>query len=132
MRLRCRSWRDPRDHRRQDRFAGLRKYKGSDGRLRTSARHIDPILSTEDVPAHSFDRVDKISPGQVVDIEIDLLPIGLRFNPGEQLRFAISVRNLLGTMMAGIGEYVGANTGRHVIHTGGSTPSYLRLPVRKR
>jgi len=32
--------------------------------------------------------------------------------------------------MPGIREYVGANSGLHVVHTGGATPSYLQLPVR--
>ncbi|MES3021638.1 MAG: CocE/NonD family hydrolase [Pseudomonadota bacterium] len=106
------------------------RYKGSDGRLRVSARHLDQALSTEDVPAHSFDRVEKLSPGQVVDIDIDLLPIGLAFHAGEQLRFVISGRNLMGTMMPGIREYAGANSGQHVIHTGGEHASYLLLPVK--
>ena len=71
------------------------------------------------------------SPGEIVDVEIDLLPVGLAFHPGEQLRFVISSRNLLGTLMPGIREYVGANSGQHVIHTGGEHASYLQLPVRQ-
>jgi predicted acyl esterase len=113
-----------------DHGASILRYKGSDGRLRVSARRLDETLSTDDVPAHRFDRTDKLSPGQVVDIEIDLLPIGLAFHPGEQLRFVISSRNLLGTMMPGIPEYAGANGGQHVIHTGGEHASYLQLPIR--
>ena len=85
-----------------DHGATILRYKGSDGRLRVSARHLDETLSTDDVPAHSFDRVEKLSPGEIVEIEIDLLPIGLAFHPGEQLRFVISAGNLLGTMMPGI------------------------------
>ncbi|MCA1226650.1 CocE/NonD family hydrolase [Saccharopolyspora sp. 6M] len=112
--------------------ASILRYKGSDGRLRVSMRHLDEALSTDAVPAHSFDRVEKLSPGEVVDVEIDLLPIGLAFHPGEQLRFIISGRNLLGRMMPGIREYVPANTGRHIIHTGGDSPSYLQLPVQAR
>lgn len=112
--------------------ATILRYKGSDGRLRVSARHLDAALSTEDVPAHSFDRVQKLTPGEIVEIRIELLPIGLVFRPGEQLRFVISSRNLLGTMMPGIREYVGQNAGRHVIHTGGEHPSHLRLPVQAR
>jgi predicted acyl esterase len=110
--------------------ATVLRYKGSDGRLRVSARHLDDTLSTGDVPAHSFDRVQKLTPGEIVDIEIDLLPIGWAFHPGEQLRFVISARNLLGTMMPGIAEYVGANNGQHVIHTGGRYASYLQLPIQ--
>ncbi|GAA1446207.1 CocE/NonD family hydrolase [Leifsonia poae] len=113
-----------------ERGASILRYKGSDGRLRVSLRHLDETLSTDEVPAHTFDRVEKLSPGEVVDIEIDLLPIGLAFHPGEQLRFIISGRHLLGTMMPGTREYTPANSGRHVIHTGGEHASYLQLPVQ--
>jgi uncharacterized protein len=113
-----------------DHGATILRYKGSDGRLRVSARHLDDSLSTEDVPTHRFDRVQKLAPGEIVDIEIDLLPIGWSFRPGEQLRFVISARNLLGTMMPGIPEYVGANAGQHVVHTGGQRASYLQLPIQ--
>ena len=114
-----------------DHGATILKYKGSDGRLRVSTRHLDETLSTDDVPAHTFDRVEKLEPGQIAEIEIDLFPVGLKFYPGEQLRFIISSRNLLGTLMPAIQEYVGANSGQHVIHTGGEHASYLQLPVRK-
>ena len=113
-----------------DHGATVLRYKGSDGRLRVSMRHLDETLATVDVPAHSFDRIEKLSPGEVVEIQIELLPIGLAFHAGEQLRFIISSRNLLGTLMPGIGEYVGANSGKHVIHTGGAYASYLQLPLQ--
>ncbi|UQX10995.1 CocE/NonD family hydrolase [Candidatus Mycobacterium methanotrophicum] len=115
-----------------DHGATVLRYKGPDGRLRVSVRHLDETLSTEDVPVHTFDRIEKLSGGDVVDVEIDLLPIGLAFHPGEQLRFVISSRNLLGTLMPAIGEYIGANSGRHVIHTGGEHASYLQLPIQTR
>ena len=115
-----------------DHGATILRYKGSDGRLRVSARHLDEALSTDEIPVHSFDRVERLSPGEIAEIEIELLPIGLVFHPGEQLRFVISSRNLLGTMMPGIEEYVGANRGQHVIHTGGAHPSYLQLPIQAR
>ncbi|MYR96722.1 MULTISPECIES: CocE/NonD family hydrolase [unclassified Streptomyces] len=113
-----------------ERGASILRYKGADGRLRVSMRHLDKALSTEDVPAHSFDRVEKLFHGEIVEVEIDLLPLGLAFHPGEQLRLVISGRSLLGTMMPGNREYVPANSGRHVIHTGGDHASYLQLPVR--
>ncbi|MET7744293.1 CocE/NonD family hydrolase [Streptomyces sp. NPDC005385] len=113
-----------------ERGASILRYKGSDGRLRVSMRHLDKTLTTDDVPAHTFDRVEKLSPGEVVDVEIDLLPVGLTFRVGEQLRLVISGRSLLGTMMPGIREYEPANSGRHIIHTGGDRASYLQLPVK--
>jgi predicted acyl esterase len=106
------------------------RYKGSEGRLRVSARHLDKKLSTVDVPAHSYDRVEKLAPDEIVDIEIDLFPIGWAFHPGEQLRFVISSRNLVGTLMPGIRDYTGANSGQHVIHAGGAYASYLQLPIQ--
>ncbi|WP_375387903.1 CocE/NonD family hydrolase [uncultured Amnibacterium sp.] len=113
-----------------DHGASILRYKGSDGRLRVSARHLDPERSTDDVPVHAFDRVERLGEGEVVEIDIELLPVGLAFRAGEQLRFVVSSRNLLGTLMPGIREYVGANAGTHVVHTGGEHASYLQLPVR--
>ncbi|WP_459971342.1 CocE/NonD family hydrolase [Mycobacterium sp. MUNTM1] len=112
-----------------ERGASILRYKGSDGRLRVSMRHLDEAQSTDEVPVHSFDRVQKLNPGEVVEVEIELLPIGLVFHPGEQLRFIISAQNLFGTWMPGLREYSPFNSGQHVIHTGGSRASYLQLPV---
>ncbi|WP_199191240.1 CocE/NonD family hydrolase [Amycolatopsis sp. CA-126428] len=112
-----------------ERGASILRYKGSDGRLRVSLRHLDETLSTDAVPVHSFDRVEKLSPGEIAEIEIDLLPVGLEFHPGEQLRFVISGRPLIGPMMPRLVEYVPANNGQHVVHTGGDHASYLQLPV---
>ncbi len=112
-----------------ERGSSILRYKGSNGRLRASARHLDETLSTDAVPAHSFDRVEKLAPGEVVDIEVDLFPIGLLFHPGEQLRLVISARNGLGPMMPMVDDYVPQNRGQHIIHTGGSRASYLQLPI---
>lgn len=113
-----------------ERGASILRYKGSSGRLRVSMRHLDETLSTDEVPAHSFDRVEKLSPGEIVDVEIDLLPIGLVFHPGEQLRLIISAQNLFGTWMPALREYTPQNSGQHIVHTGGSRASYLQLPVK--
>ena len=110
--------------------ASVLRYKGSNGRLRVSARHLDETLSTDTVPAHSFDRVEKLRPGQIADIEIDLFPIGLVFYPGEQLRLVISAHNALGPIMPGTRDYLPHNSGKHIIHTGGQHASYLQLPVK--
>ncbi|MCF7553683.1 CocE/NonD family hydrolase [Pseudonocardia sp. WMMC193] len=106
------------------------RYRGSDGRLRVSLRHLDDDLSTDEVPAHTFDRIEPLSAGDVVAVEIDLLPVGLVFHPGEQLRFIISGRSLLGTMMPGMPEYTSPNVGTHIVHTGGDHASYLQLPCK--
>jgi uncharacterized protein len=113
-----------------ERGASVLRYKGSNGRLRVSARHLDEAMTTDAVPAHSFDRVQKLNRGEIVDVEIDLFPIGLVFYPGEQLRLVISAQNALGAIMPGTRDYLPQNSGKHVIHTGGDHASYLQLPIK--
>ncbi len=113
------------------RSGSVLRYKGSNGRLRVSARHLDKELSTDVIPVHSYDRVEKLKPGEIAEIEIDLFPVGLVFYPGEQLRLVISAKNDLGAIMPGTPAYVPENKGKHIIHTGGISPSYLQLPVKE-
>ncbi len=113
-----------------ERGASILRYKGSDGRLRVSARHLDKKLSTDAVPVHTFDRIEKLKSGEVAEVEIDLLPIGLVFYPGEQLRLVISAQSTLGPMMLRVANYVPQNSGEHVVHTGGARASYLQLPIK--
>jgi predicted acyl esterase len=113
-----------------ERGASVLRYKGSNGRLRASMRHLDQALSTDDVPAHTFDRVEKLAPDEIAALEIDLFPLGLVFYPGEQVRLVISADNTLGPIMPAVRRYVPQNRGQHVVHTGGDHASYLQLPVQ--
>jgi len=115
-----------------ERSGSVLRYKGSPGRLRVSARHLDDALSTDTVPVHTFDRVEKLHPGEIVDVEIDLFPVGLVFRPGQQLRLVISARNMLGGIFPGNAFYDGRTAGQVTVHTGGSRASYLTLPVLPR
>jgi predicted acyl esterase len=108
--------------------AAILKYKGSNGRLRVSLRHLDEASSTDTVPVHSFDRVEKLARGEIACVDIDLFPIGLALSPGEQLRLVISGHHLLGGVMPGVDNVQSDNHGRHVIHTGDRHASYLQLP----
>lgn len=110
--------------------ASILKYKGSNGRLRVSMRHLDEARSTDAVPAHSFDRVEKLRPGEIACVDIDLFPVGLALHPGEQLRLVISGFNIIGGAMPGTANVPADNHGRHIIHTGGAHASYLQLQVK--
>ncbi|RYE59465.1 MAG: hypothetical protein EOP20_04805 [Hyphomicrobiales bacterium] len=107
--------------------ASILHYKGSNGRLRASMRHLDGEKSTDDVPVHSFDRVEKLTNGEVVTMDFDLFPMGLLLYPGQKLQLTIGGFNTLGGAMPGTKNLVAANNGRHVIHTGGDHPSFLRI-----
>ena len=110
--------------------AAILKYKGSNGRLRVSMRHLDAAHSTNDIPVHSFDRVEKLAPGEIACIDIDLFPVGLALQPGEQLRLVVSGTHLLGGVMPGADNVPSNNHGRHIIHSGADHASYLQLHSR--
>lgn len=110
--------------------AAILKYKGSNGRLRVSMRHLDEARSTEAIPVHTFDRVEKLAHGEIACVDIDLFPVGLALYPGEQLRLVVSGHHLLGGVMPGNDNVPADNHGRHVIHTGDARASYLQLPRR--
>ena len=110
--------------------ASILNYKGSNGRLRASMRHLDKARSTDEIPAHSFDRVEKLAPGEVVALDIDLFPVGLILYPGEQLRLIVTGHNIVGGPMPMVENVPTCNRGRHIIHTGGERASYLQIPIK--
>lgn len=106
------------------------RYKAALGRMRASMRELDPQLSTEQVPVPSLRHVEKLTPGQVVRLDISLYPLGLRLYAGESVRLVVTGRNLNGSPMLFKPEQPATdNHGRHVIHTGGEHASRLVLPV---
>ena len=113
-----------------DHGATILRYKGSDGRLRVSARHLDERCRPTTSPRTASTASRSSAPARSSRSRSTCSRSACASTPGEQLRFVVSSRNLLGTLMPGIREYVGANAGQHVVHTGGEHASYLQLPVR--
>ena len=110
--------------------ASILKYKGSNGRLRVSMRHLDEAKSTDSIPVHSFDRVEKLAPGEIVCVDIDLFPVALALYPGEQLRLIISGFHILGGVFPKLDNVKADNHGRHTVHTGGRYASFIELPMK--
>lgn len=111
--------------------ASALRYKGTWGRLRASMRQLDDQLSTDEIPAYRFDRVEKLSQGEVVELDIVLSPMGLAYEAGETLRVVVSTKDELGSVMPGTPGATPDNHGAHILHTGGEYASYLQLPVVK-
>lgn len=109
--------------------ASVLRYKGAWGRLKASMRHLDSNKSSNEIPVHSFDRVEKLQAGQIAELDIALSPIGLQFNAGESLRLMMSSKDELGSIMPGNPPCPTNNKGIHIIHTGGDTASFVQLPV---
>lgn len=112
-----------------DNGGSVLRYKGSNGRLRVSMRHLDEQKSTYEVPAYTFDREEKLQMGEIVPIEIEMFPIGMLLYPGEQLRLIISAKDEVGSIMPGTPAEPPVNYGKHIIHCGGIYDTYLHLPV---
>lgn len=107
------------------------RYKGSWGRLRASMRHLDEATTTDELPTYSFDRVEKLVAGEIVELDIIMSPLGLCYYAGETLRFVVSSKDEIGSVMPGTPGCTPDNQGVHLLHTGDKYASYLQLPLMK-
>lgn len=69
---------------------GIGAYSGPSGKLRVSRRKLDEARSTESEPVLMLDNSSApLSPGEIVPVDISILPTGLLFHKGEQLCITI-------------------------------------------
>lgn len=99
------------------------------GWLRVSHRALDTGRSTENRPWHTHLREDRLVPGQVVDVEVEVWPSGTRFEEGEGIRLVVRGSDPYAGSMASLGHRSTRSSGTHVIHTGGNHDSYLVVPI---
>jgi uncharacterized protein len=100
------------------------------GWLRASHRELDIAASTEYQPVLAHRRVLPVRPGEVAELDIEILPSATRFERGETLRLVIKGRDVYNfpkPMVYGRHE-VTVNRGGHEIHTGAARASYLLVP----
>jgi len=113
---------------------------GTHGRLRVSLRQLDAKLSTHFIPIQSFDRPQTLHPGEVVPVDIAIMPASEVFHAGQQLRLTIAGHEFLAPPAAeantGVLAFMGPlpplptkNSGVHIIHGGADRPSFLQIPV---
>ncbi|MGI4881078.1 MAG: CocE/NonD family hydrolase [Janthinobacterium lividum] len=105
---------------------GYRDGEVAFGWLRTSQRHLDPERSWSWHPYLSRDRTEKVQPGAVVVVEIEILASSTIFEAGDTLRLMVSGHDILEFGRFGHDERV--NKGRYEIHAGGDYPSHLLIP----
>ena len=111
-------------------FRGMNGY-GADmaarGQMRVSQRQLDEKLSTPWQPMQKFKGEQKLKPGQIVPVEIALLPSSTLFRKGESLRVYIQGHCPVDQPLLFYDWVI--NKGRHAIYTGGKYDSYLQIPV---
>ncbi|MED5536009.1 MAG: CocE/NonD family hydrolase [Pseudomonadota bacterium] len=112
-----------------DVFAYLRKM-GPDGSVETATRGIlqvshrklDPELSTPYRPYHTHDEVQKLTPGEVVPIEVEIWATSMVFQAGDRIRLDVNAHDG--------GHYFAAyNLENNSIYTGGDRASYVLFPI---
>jgi predicted acyl esterase len=101
------------------------------GWLRVSHRALDPERSTALRPWHLHTHEERLEPGQVVPVDIEIWPSGTRFLAGEQLRLVVQGRDVY-EYPPGIVKMAHSktrNAGTHVIRAGGRHDSHLLVPL---
>jgi len=99
------------------------------GWLRASHRKLDPDLTLPYRPYHAHNERWWLTPGEMVECEIEIWPACMIFGKGHRIRLDIQPRDGVGS--APYTHYPAAyNTnGENTIYAGGATPSYLMLPI---
>ena len=111
-------------------FRGMNGYyadMAARGQMRVSQRELDEKLSTPWQPVQKFQGEKRLKPGEIVPVEIALLPSSTLFRKGESLRLYIQGHCPVDQPLLFYDWVI--NKGRHVIYTGGKYDSYLQVPV---
>jgi predicted acyl esterase len=100
------------------------------GWIRASHRELDEQQSTPFQPVLAHQRVLKPRRGEIVPLDIEILPSGTRFGPGETLRLVVSGKDIYRQPRPLVQSFQhdSVNRGPHEIHTGGRFDSHLLIP----
>lgn len=119
----------------------IHKYIGPHGALRASFREVlpeEPGLTAEarklTSPAEtvlSFAKEEKIRPGQIIKLEIQIWPGGIVFAPGESLRFEVKGNEILLPEIVSIAGKNNPNKGNATIYSSQEYPSHVLLPFAR-
>jgi uncharacterized protein len=108
-------------------YNGYEKDAVAKGWLRVSHRALDREKSRPSRPYHTHSKLEKIAAGEIVPVEIEILPSSTWFETGTRLELVV-----LGTDGAKYPAFRHKNTvnrGTHSIHCGGRYDSYLLVPL---
>lgn len=131
-------------------FAGLRKldvngeeifFEGSygfgrdmvsHGRIRISQRELDEALSEPFRPVHTHRRSQPLDAGEIVPIEIELLPAAVFVRKDESLRLDLQGHwfHIKNPIVASVTAYESSGAGSCKVHVGGDYDSQILLPFQ--
>jgi putative CocE/NonD family hydrolase len=101
------------------------------GWLRVSHRELDEKRSTPYQPVYKHQRETKLKTGEIVPVEIEILPSGTLFERGEKIRLIVQGSDIYNypEEYHSQGHTATVNKGKHIIYTGGKYDSHLLVPV---
>jgi predicted acyl esterase len=124
------------------------------GWLRASHRKLDPVRSESWRPYHTHDEIQKLTPGKIYELDIELWPTGIVVPPGYRMELqvrgrdyeyppavAAAAKSASASWLphqVGCGPFLhederdrpaGIFDGRVTVHTGPEHPSHLLVPV---
>src|SRR5882672_3639237 len=120
------------------------------GWLRASHRKLDPRLSTEYRPYHSHDQVQPLTPGEPVQLDVEIWPTSIVVPAGHRVALSVRGRDYewqrqtgarlsnFKNELRGCGPFLhddprdrpaGVFGGENTLHTGPGRESYLLIPV---
>lgn len=99
------------------------------GGLKISHRKLDRELTTEYRPYHTNKKEDvqKLTPGEAVEAQIEILPFTVLIKKGWRLEFVVMPQNEAGELLDLDDSY--KTNAVNTIYTGAEYPSYIQIPV---
>jgi predicted acyl esterase len=114
----------------------------SQGWLRVSQRKLDAKRTTEWQPRHAHDEVQKLEPGETVEVDIEIWPASLALPAGYRLALTLQGKDFERVDEPGVQKGSGwflhddprdrppsSFGGGHTVYSGGGRDSYLLLPL---
>jgi uncharacterized protein len=103
-------------------------HPGAWGKMRVSRRELDEKLSTDFQPIQAHRREQRLQPGEIVPVDIEIWPHSRIWHKGQQLQVLVSGHYIREGWFEPLSWELN-NKGTHVIHTGGKYDSFLQIPV---
>jgi len=114
----------------------------SQGWLRVSQRKLDAKRSTEWQPWHTHDEAQKLKPGEIYEVDVEIWPASLALPAGFRLALTLQGKDFERPGESGVqkgsGWFLhddprdrppGSFAGTHTVYSGGGWESYLLLPA---
>lgn len=103
-------------------------HPGAWGKLRVSRRELDEKLSTKYEPVISGKSEKKLSPGEIVPVDIAIVPHSRIWHKGQKIRVQVAGRYIREGWFEPL-QWETDNKGTHIIHSGGKYESYIQVPI---